>query len=32
MSVESAFIYSSYTWLHVLSRSANRETIWEIHG
>ena len=30
MSVASAFTYSSHTWLHVLSRSAGRETIWEI--
>jgi hypothetical protein len=22
--------YSSHTWLHVLSRSTNRETIWEM--
>jgi len=30
MSIESAFTYSSYTWLHVLSRSTNKETIWEM--
>ena len=30
MSVESAFTDSSHTWLHVLSRSTSRETIWEM--
>jgi hypothetical protein len=30
MSIESAFTYSSYTWLHVLSRSTNGETIGEM--
>jgi hypothetical protein len=30
ISVESAFTYSSHTWLHVLSRGTNRETIWEM--
>ena len=30
MSVESAFTYSSHTWLHVLSRNTGRETIWEM--
>ena len=30
MSVEAAFTHSSPMWLHVLSRSTGRETIWEI--
>jgi hypothetical protein len=28
--IESAFTYSSHTWLHVLSRSTGRDTIREI--
>ena len=28
--VKSAFTYSSYTWLHVLSRSTRKEITWEM--
>jgi hypothetical protein len=30
MAAESAFTYSSNTWLYVLSRGTGKETIWEM--